>query len=171
MTTWRDEIDRYVRNMYRDGDNKAAVRKRFRELALRLHPNKGGNAEEFKKAQAAKEHIEQSLNAGSARETSGSAVSNSCSWTHPCPPPGSNASRETSRSGAGPSRPRSTPLKHAPRPRVFHMPALSYRTVIFNLGIVAAWGLVAAMSTPPPLPPPQSTLVIEELVSDDDDSA
>lgn len=51
---------------------------------------------------------------------------------------------------------------------------LTPRTVAFNLGIVAAWGLVAMLSNVPPppppmLPPPPQTLVIEELVDDYDD--
>ena len=51
---------------------------------------------------------------------------------------------------------------------------LTPRSVAFNLGIVAAWGLVAMLSNVPPppppmLPPPVQTLVIEELLDDDDD--
>lgn len=50
---------------------------------------------------------------------------------------------------------------------------LTPRSVAFNLGIVAAWGLVAMLSNippppPPMLPPPLQTLVIEELLDDDD---
>ena len=56
---------------------------------------------------------------------------------------------------------------------------MTCRTIAFNLGIVAAWGLVAALSTvsvagmpplPPPLPPPH-TLVIEEVTTSDDEDA
>jgi hypothetical protein len=54
------------------------------------------------------------------------------------------------------------------------MMTLTPRSVAFNLGIVAAWGMVAMLSNVPPppppmLPPPMQTLVVEELFDEDED--